>query len=512
MWPDEPPPLVDSRYIPPPGAVQGGQPVHGAFPGYHPQQQQPAHNWWEEAAAQATPWAGGGGWGNTPGSSWANTPGPSPHGAPPWGQQQHQQPPWAPQMPRQGWGPATTPGMQSPWGGGHTPWDGPPPQSAPATMSHGFNALAAPPPEVSSAQPIMNTNWFAGGASGGGRMHGMPGGARGGGMLDDDDEWEPEDREDWHDPRDAWARDPSFAQAQGQQDPRPMWPQMQQDPQAAWLQQDAWRRHEHELALTRTHSLGAPSPKRKKKRANSFGEGQLQGWGAPVTFDEHHLARRPHDWREGYSPRGSAGPDISSFSSFFRVGKKSDSGTSSFSLVRPGLSDVPADYTDTKKRSLAPVLTYSSRPRITFDLRRAPQDTTFMGPFQPQRASDMTQPAVTPAASRMRLMHPRLPWYIEVHRAFDTPGITLYDVLRTLFDELDKPIAARDFWCEELSPRDRAGLTRAFKERCAMDGRERAEGAKLKGVKRVDFLGPDFVFVGLARRSGVWEIKTTNDH
>ncbi|KAJ7108632.1 hypothetical protein C8R44DRAFT_636132 [Mycena epipterygia] len=112
----------------------------------------------------------------------------------------------------------------------------------------------------------------------------------------------------------------------------------------------------------------------------------------------------------------------------------------------------------------------------------------------------------------MRLMHPRLPWYIEVHRAFDTPGITLYDVLRTLFDELDKPIAARDFWCQELGVEKRAELTRAFKERCMMDGTEKANETMMKGVKRVDFLWPDVVFVGLARRDGgVWEIKTAND-
>jgi hypothetical protein len=49
-----------------------------------------------------------------------------------------------------------------------------------------------------------------------------------------------------------------------------------------------------------------------------------------LTFDEKNLSPRPDDWRDGYSPRGGIGADLS-FSSFFRVGKKSDSGTRLFS-------------------------------------------------------------------------------------------------------------------------------------------------------------------------------------
>ncbi|KAJ7752576.1 hypothetical protein B0H16DRAFT_787227 [Mycena metata] len=509
--------------IPPP---PGAQPeFHGAFPGYqqqphaqHPQQQPP---WW--LAGQATPWAHGGG---GAGPSWANTPiQPSP-----W-QQQFQQPTpaWAqPQMPRQGWGPAPQ-GGASPWGGHSgpsTPWDHwnePPPQSAPASL--GFSALAAPPlHESSSGQPVTGTGWFGPGMGSG--MPGMHGQSR------TDESWEGADDEEWADVRAAWAhadpqhgRPPAWAQGQ---DPRAAWEEEQAwaaraqggDPRAAWEEEQAWAAraqgqggdpraawahdpraawaYEGGAPLERTHSWGAQgfrSPgKKKKKRSNSLGGGLQRGaWGTPATFDENHLSRRPEDWRDDYSPRGSS-TDIP-FSSLFR--KKSSA----------------ADWAgDTKKRALAKVLEYNAtRPHISYDLRYAPEETAYMGNFKPRSQAEMMQPAVSPIAPRMRLVHPRLPWYVDVEAPLTQPGVTLVDVIRTLFKELNRPIGGHDFWNEELGKHEREGLTFAFKRRCGKRG-EFAREEMLKGVKRVDFLGHECIFVGLVRRSGMWEIKTTSDH
>ncbi|KAJ7662276.1 hypothetical protein B0H17DRAFT_1212059 [Mycena rosella] len=506
-----PPPLVDYReggggggmMIPPPaGAVMGGNPIHGAFPGYNPHQQRqqaPPPNWWQGAAAQ-TPWAtGGGGWTNTPasgsgwGSGWANTPAPMQAG---WAQQQ--QAPWAPPV-RQGWGPAAQGGMTpaASWPG--TPWDRwgePPPQSAPASL-HGFGALAAPPERE---QPVTQTSWFGPAAAAEARYRGgTP--APAGYELEEGEEYCDYDAldaaeaaeaagrgghahahaQEWDDPRDPWMRqqrEMAAWAAQGQQhDPRAAWPR-------GWSQE--------ELALTRAHSLGGTSLKKKKnKRSHSVG---LGGWGAQghTAFDEHHLSHRPDDWRDGYSPRTGIGADLS-FSSFFRK-KTADS----------------SEFADPKKRELSRPLVYNaSKPHIAFDMRRPPEETSFFGAFRPTHARDMAQPAVTPAATRMRLVHSRLPWYVDVRRA---QGITLYDILRALFDELNLPISGRDFWNEELGRRERDSLTSAFKERCGLDGREHAKEEMSKGVKRVDFLGPEVIFVGLARRNGMWEIKTANGH
>jgi hypothetical protein len=123
----------------------------------------------------------------------------------------------------------------------------------------------------------------------------------------------------------------------------------------------------------------------------------------------------------------------------------------------------------------------------------------------------MFQLAVVPPTARMRLMHPRLPWYVDVVAGHHASGVMLYDLLLQLYNELDRPIAARDFWNDEIGKRGREGLTKAFKERCAMQG-EYAREEKKKGVKRVDFLGVDCIFVGLVRRNNVWEIKTDSNH
>ncbi|KAJ7505915.1 hypothetical protein B0H11DRAFT_361621 [Mycena galericulata] len=424
-------------------------------------------------------------------------------------------------MPQQGWGAAPQQGTPTHWGAGPTPWDDwnePPPLSAPASLSHGFSATAAPPIESSSSgQPITSSSWFAQGARG--PTHGMPGGMGmyNGGMMDDDsddDEWEKEEgwaearaqrhaqqhrdpRAGWgqgHTPPAGWPQAPSPGHGH---DPRSGWPGT---PVAGWPPQDptpAWAAHE----LTRTHSQGGygyPKSPKKKKRSNSFGGGQLPGWGAaPHTFDEQHLSRRPDDWREGYSPRGASGADLS-FSSLFRVGRRSSES---------------GDLMDTRKRTLTDVLTFNAqRPNILFDVRRPPEATSSFGSFRPRNDRDLMVPALMPAAARMRLMHPRLPWYIDVKRRQpNSASVTLYDVLRTLYEELDRPIASRDFYNEELGKRDRDNLTSAFKERCAMNGKEFAKEEMLKGVKRVDFLGMDCVFLGLVKRNGMWEIKT-GDH
>ncbi|KAJ7865767.1 hypothetical protein B0H14DRAFT_3133326 [Mycena olivaceomarginata] len=487
------PPLVDphpgGRMIFPAGAVIGGQPeFHAAFSGSQQQQSPPG---WPRGQPPRWPNA-------TSGPSCASTP---MHQPSPW-QQQHQQhpqqtpPSWAHLvMPRQSWGPAPQ-GMPSPWGensGSPTPWpeqhwtQQPPPQSTPVGHPDGSTAGAAPPLQSSSGQPIGPS--FVNGGGVGGGMPGMFGGPL-------TEPWEEDvGRAAWR----AHGRDPrmegSDPRMEGQQWAN--WGSSQGPNPQTVLTQESMAAYHEGAELMRTHSQGrlvtpGMTKKKEKKRANSFSGGQLPGgWGIPAKFDENHLSPRPEDWRDGYSPRGISGADIS-FSSLFRLGRRSGS-----------------DWTgDNKRRTLAMALAFNaSRPNISYDMRRAPDETQFMGKL----SSHCLIPWLISPELRMRLMHPRLPWYVDIFTGPHGPGVTLYDVIRQLFEQLNRPIAAHDFYNEEMGKRDREVLTLAFKERCAMKG-EFAREEKLKGVKRVDFLGRECVFVGLVRRTGTWEIKTDSDH
>lgn len=226
-------------------------------------------------------------------------------------------------MPRQSSGPAPQ-GIPSPWGENwpEQHWNQrPPPHSVPVGHPDGSSAMAAPPLESSSGQPI-GPSFFNGGGVGGG-MPGMFGGPL-------TEPWEEDDgRAAWR----AHGRDPRM---EGQQWAN--WGSSQgPDPQTALTQESMAAYHEG-AELMRTHSQERPATlgmmkKKRKKRANSFSGGQLAGgWGIPAKFDENHLSPRPEDWRDGYSPRGISGADIL-FSSLFRVGRRSDSGERSLFIL-----------------------------------------------------------------------------------------------------------------------------------------------------------------------------------
>ena len=116
---------------------------------------------------------------------------------------------------------------------------------------------------------------------------------------------------------------------------------------------------------------------------------------------------------------------------------------------------------------------------------------------------DMAQLAFQPSAQFMRLVHPRLPWYIDVTPTH-TNGITVGNILDALMTRMSVPIHGRHFWTEALSAGDRKMISDAF----ALRTRQRPEIVS-QGVCFVDFLGDRYIFLGLARTTkGLWEIKT----
>jgi hypothetical protein len=103
----------------------------------------------------------------------------------------------------------------------------------------------------------------------------------------------------------------------------------------------------------------------------------------------------------------------------------------------------------------------------------------------------------------MRLIHPRLPWYIDVHASNPT-GVNLSDLFQAIWNCLRWPIQKADFWNDELSDHDRDKIGHAWRVRCDGDVFERG-----RGVRRVDFLRRHVVFEGLVKgRNGTWEMKT----
>ncbi|KAG5651718.1 hypothetical protein H0H81_007688, partial [Sphagnurus paluster] len=108
--------------------------------------------------------------------------------------------------------------------------------------------------------------------------------------------------------------------------------------------------------------------------------------------------------------------------------------------------------------------------------------------------------ATNPPKQELTLFHVRLPWYIHI-RATCTSGITIKDVLTQIHDNIMQTIESRDIYNVVLDASDREEMTTAYHYRMGSQ-----DSPKLR---RMDFLGMDIVFMGLAKgENGRWEIKT----
>ncbi|KAF7759667.1 hypothetical protein Agabi119p4_11362 [Agaricus bisporus var. burnettii] len=206
-------------------------------------------------------------------------------------------------------------------------------------------------------------------------------------------------------------------------------------------------------------------------------------------YDGNKLSGRPRDWRPDYCPK---------------------LGTSLYLKLSRARSEGDA-YEDSVKRSLHSLLEYTPHsPPLALDLRYKVKGRS--GAILSQRVIrkfnsgdnvDFGQPALSPHASRIRLYHPKLPWYVDIHQS-NALGVTLEDVLVQLSSQMRTPIRNRHYYNDSLNDKARAALGQRYSERT--EGRE---NMGLKGVTQVDFLGEKFVMEGLVRGDkGLWEIKT----
>lgn len=374
--------------------------------------------------------------------------------------------PWTAPTPPGSWGPSTPPGS----------WSPPTPASANTNganwVQQGQQGYYTPFGQESSVgQPISASPWFGGGdglPGPGGGVSGVGGPSRKRSTR--------QSRRSTPDPK----QQQYYQQYAMMQNPYP-------NPQIMPVQ----RTMSHELPGTigypvqRSTSVGGSARFGYTMAASGYPQMQMQ-----MKLEEYsarNLARRPRDWRPDYDSRAGLASYIP------RVGRHQ--------------SDV-TEWNDPIKRVLCDLLSYKPSPPIFLDLRihpLHPTSSTLEFPHLLRRHNDLdfAQLATSPPAPELRLYHPRLPWYIDIVQSH-TNGVTVYDVLVQMFQQLDLPITGKHWWNEEIDDVLRGKMTAAFHGRTAGNGDEVA-----RGVKRVDFLRGRYIFEGLVKgRNGMWEMRT----
>ncbi|KAG6867679.1 hypothetical protein C0993_012487 [Termitomyces sp. T159_Od127] len=183
----------------------------------------------------------------------------------------------------------------------------------------------------------------------------------------------------------------------------------------------------------------------------------------PEEYDLNNLAERPNDWRSEYG--------------------------GSRTLIL---------------RNQRPTKSVKD-PWIIYDLRFFPDEQTLSFPILRHiyNPSHLSLPATNPPVERMRLYHPLLPWYIDVRQS-QPNGVTVEDVIMQVFWELQRQIISMHYYNKELDPDTRLRIAEAFERRTQGNDEER-----VKGIKRIDYLEDQVVFIGLVRTDeGLWEMKT----
>ena len=97
---------------------------------------------------------------------------------------------------------------------------------------------------------------------------------------------------------------------------------------------------------------------------------------------------------------------------------------------------------------------------------------------------DMTSPAVYPHAQTLRLEYFQgYPEVINLSASSDSQGagVTVQDVLRTIYDDLKRPSSKRELGT--FARKDQTAIEETFKERC------KSEEERSKSLRRIDYLG-----------------------
>jgi hypothetical protein len=158
-------------------------------------------------------------------------------------------------------------------------------------------------------------------------------------------------------------------------------------------------------------------------------------------------------------------------------------------------------------------------PAINYDMTLDPRSVTLAG----KRAEGLTsrvlaEPATYPPLASMELTVKGFPWSIRVLPYSQKPSayVTVADVFHALSRSLRTAVTSEEYSTLLRSSRAQQEVNEAFERRyrrLAMTGNEEAYRVeKLKGVKRVDFLGTRTRWMGLSWTSAgpdVWEVNVS---
>ncbi|KIY47027.1 hypothetical protein FISHEDRAFT_46097, partial [Fistulina hepatica ATCC 64428] len=185
----------------------------------------------------------------------------------------------------------------------------------------------------------------------------------------------------------------------------------------------------------------------------------------------------PRDWRPDYTPKG---------------------GLASYMSAISRSPTTVEDYSDNTRRKLHALMTPGA---IRWDVRLPPTRLTFTTLSREYNILDLYQMACDPPADVMRLYNQHFPWYIDIRKT-QPNGITIQDLVTQLFIAFSETITQRHYFNDAMDDEDRQKIARAFELRCGGESE-----IINQGIRKVDYLGPRYVFTGLARKGGIWEMK-----
>jgi len=151
--------------------------------------------------------------------------------------------------------------------------------------------------------------------------------------------------------------------------------------------------------------------------------------------------------------------------------------------------------------SINPVLGFTPRPPITFDLSLPPSSVTT--PHCHERC--LFEPATQPILPSLTVISPLFPWPITIHTSSINPAfVTVADVLGTISGAVQLRVTEAEFEYLASYPSVRAQNGAHSDEEC------RPPGVYRRDMKRLDFFGGKNTFLGLSKSTMGWDTWVLN--